>query len=100
MHIVRIIADRDEARGYVGTRRIRRVFTRGAEVSGSLIGLTGPIIVLEYMQNADLARLHYRLVKHKVLLPNRILWAFFLCRTFLPSPLARRDWTGLNRTWF
>lgn len=76
-----MIADRDEGRAYVGTRHIRRALNSGtqATVSSSLIGLTGPVIVLEYMDNGDTLRLHYRLMKHKVMLPNRVIWSFFLC---------------------
>lgn len=77
-HIVRLIAHRDDRRAYVTRRQMRRAWNRG-NVSGSLIGLTGPVIVLEYLDNGDISRLHYRLIKDNILLPNRVLWAFFLC---------------------
>lgn len=79
-----MIADRDDVTTFVGTRRLRRLLMRGiiGQTSASLIGLSGPVLVMEYLENSDLARLHYRLNKYKADVPNRILWAFFLCCKF------------------
>ncbi|KAI0109403.1 hypothetical protein F4776DRAFT_667716 [Hypoxylon sp. NC0597] len=80
-HIVRILATRDDsessASALIRTRRDR--LGAPLELHNSLMGLAGPIVVLEYLENGDIERLYNRLVRHDQLLPNRILWSFFLC---------------------
>ncbi|KAI0838059.1 kinase-like domain-containing protein [Hypoxylon sp. FL0890] len=80
-HIVRILASRDDRESTAGPRRGRRTRLRHSPLNlqDSLTGLYGPIVVLEYLENADITRLYNRLVQHDQLLPNRILWSFFLC---------------------
>ncbi|KAI1211446.1 uncharacterized protein F4807DRAFT_420405 [Annulohypoxylon truncatum] len=74
-HIVRLLASRDEPAPLTPVRGARRTpITRDP-----LEGIIGPIAVLEYLENADIKRLYNRLVKYDQLLPNRILWSFFLC---------------------
>ncbi|KAI1496204.1 kinase-like domain-containing protein [Biscogniauxia marginata] len=55
----------------------------GAEDDSSsgdfLAGLTGPVLVMEYLEHHDLALLLKRVQDQNIILPNRILWAFFLC---------------------
>ncbi|CAJ2509301.1 Uu.00g143270.m01.CDS01 [Anthostomella pinea] len=79
--IARVIATRDDpAPPSRGARRFRQLVNRvRGKREGFLIGLKGPVLVVEYMENADLARLWTRLYQFDQLLPNRILWAFFLC---------------------
>lgn len=64
-----------------GLRRIRRFFHRGYEgaVQAALVGLPDPVLVLEYLENGDVGRLYDRAVQQDILLPNRVLWSFFLC---------------------
>ncbi|KAI2472901.1 hypothetical protein F4781DRAFT_293271 [Annulohypoxylon bovei var. microspora] len=79
-HIVRLLASRDDPDPMASFRRAPRLsMYRPLGLQDSLEGLTGPIAVLEYLENADIARLYERLVKYDQLLPNRILWSFFLC---------------------
>ncbi|KAI1141033.1 kinase-like domain-containing protein [Hypoxylon sp. FL0543] len=80
-HIVRILATRDEPESIAMTGRARRRRTMNTRpgLEDSLEGLAGPVVVLEYLENADIAQLYMRLVQHDQLLPNRILWSFFLC---------------------
>ncbi|KAI1457018.1 hypothetical protein F4805DRAFT_204046 [Annulohypoxylon moriforme] len=74
-HIVRILGSRDDSPPLTPARGARRI----PSTRDPLEGITRPIVVLEYLENADVGRLYNRLVKHDQLLPNRILWSFFLC---------------------
>ncbi|KAI0882080.1 uncharacterized protein GGS22DRAFT_196229 [Annulohypoxylon maeteangense] len=38
-----------------------------------------PVIVMEYLENGDFARLIERANHYTISIPNRILWSFFLC---------------------
>ncbi|KAI1376332.1 kinase-like domain-containing protein, partial [Hypoxylon crocopeplum] len=79
-HIVRMLAYNDDPAPKALYRRARRIFlSRRLGLRDALKGITGPIAVLEYLENADMARLYQRLIRHDQLLPNRVLWAFFLC---------------------
>ncbi|KAL7622868.1 trans-aconitate methyltransferase 1 [Parahypoxylon ruwenzoriense] len=78
-HIVRILGHRDEPAQRTGLRHNRRNLTRRSRIQDALEGLTGPVVVLEYLENGHLERLYRRLIQYDQLLPNRILWSFFLC---------------------
>ncbi|KAI1098239.1 hypothetical protein F4804DRAFT_133074 [Jackrogersella minutella] len=80
-HIVRMITSRDDPTPTNPIRGTQRLLTQPTRltIQESLTGLTGPIAVLEYLENADMGRLYRRLLKHNQLLPNRVLWSFFLC---------------------
>ncbi|KAH9907057.1 hypothetical protein F4778DRAFT_611877 [Xylariomycetidae sp. FL2044] len=45
----------------------------------SLVGLAGPVAVLEYLENGTLTRLTDRMTHLNVTLPNRVLWYMYLC---------------------
>lgn len=75
-----ILASRDEPHPTTFFRRDRkRLLRRRSALEESLEGFTGPIVVIEYLENGDLARLYKRLVNRDQLLPNRVIWSFFLC---------------------
>ncbi|KAI8634187.1 hypothetical protein F5Y19DRAFT_412301 [Xylariaceae sp. FL1651] len=79
MHVVGIVAYRDdpEARAKV---LARRPFPRVAAGQGDyLAGLAGPILVMEYLENGTIGSLIRRLQESDTIVPNRILWAFYLC---------------------
>ncbi|KAI0377255.1 kinase-like domain-containing protein [Hypomontagnella monticulosa] len=78
-HIVRLIASRDDTQGPSARRRARWRFFRRSDVEESLEGLLGPVAVMEYLENGELSKLFNRVVRNNFLLPNRILWSFFLC---------------------
>ncbi|KAI2783384.1 kinase-like domain-containing protein [Daldinia loculata] len=81
-HVVGILASRDEPHPTTFFRRDRkRLLRRRSALEESLGGFTGPIVVIEYLENGDLARLYKRLVNRDQLLPNRVIWSFFLCLT-------------------
>ncbi|KAI3319000.1 kinase-like domain-containing protein [Xylariaceae sp. AK1471] len=44
-----------------------------------LIGLRGPALVIEYLENGDLNRVRERAWNYGRVLPNRILWSFLFC---------------------
>ncbi|KAI0887837.1 uncharacterized protein GGS22DRAFT_185218 [Annulohypoxylon maeteangense] len=74
-HIVRMLGSRDDPPSLDPVTGARKVPT----TRDWLEGITQPIAVFEYLENADIRRLYDRLIKHDQLLPNRILWSFFLC---------------------
>ncbi|KAI1774025.1 kinase-like domain-containing protein [Hypoxylon cercidicola] len=79
-HIVRLLASRDEEEPMPGRQRARGIMNaRRLGLQDSLTGITGPIAVLEYMENGDLKQLVNRCIRNDQLLPNRILWSLFLC---------------------
>ncbi|KAK7754922.1 RNA-splicing factor [Diatrype stigma] len=39
----------------------------------------GPVIAMEYLENGSWLRLMQRVQAHRIDLPNRLLWSFFLC---------------------
>ncbi|KAI1479981.1 kinase-like domain-containing protein [Daldinia eschscholtzii] len=79
-HVVRLLASHDEPHPTTYYRRDRkRLLRRQTALDKSLEGFTGPIAVIEYLENGDLARLYKRLVGRDHLLPNRVIWSFFLC---------------------
>ncbi|KAI1260241.1 hypothetical protein F5Y18DRAFT_441926 [Xylariaceae sp. FL1019] len=91
-HIVKLIAARDDLnppRGFLlrALSRWRQRFkdrTKGPKynsVNTFLIGLRGPVSIMEYLENGDLVRLSERLGRTDHALPNRVLWSFFLFLT-------------------
>ncbi|KAI2601812.1 kinase-like domain-containing protein [Hypoxylon sp. NC1633] len=82
-HIVRMLAYRDDPEPRVLPRNARTASQRRRRaLQDSLAGLVGPVVVLEYLENGNLAQVfNGRLIKHDQLLPNRVLWSFFLCMT-------------------
>ncbi|KAH9904321.1 kinase-like domain-containing protein [Xylariomycetidae sp. FL2044] len=94
-HIARLIAYRDDtAPNRSGIRaRLRRFFRRRQALTrripgAFLMGLTGPVLVIEYLENNTVRRLFQRAGARNRELPNRLLWAFFLCLV--------RAWVGLT----
>ncbi|KAI1296239.1 kinase-like domain-containing protein [Xylaria venustula] len=47
--------------------------------SDFLIGLSGPTLVLDYLENGTLDRLLSKLQQANKAVPNRVLWSIFLC---------------------
>ncbi|KAK7754223.1 hypothetical protein SLS62_003800 [Diatrype stigma] len=82
-HIANLVAWRDDPApvNIRGLRRLRRFVHRGYEgaAQAALVGLANPVMVLEYLSNGDMGRLYDRALAHNILLPNRVLWSFFLC---------------------
>ncbi|KAI1078260.1 kinase-like domain-containing protein [Whalleya microplaca] len=79
-HIVRMVACRDEPEPpSLLTRVRRRLLRRRLVLQDSLAGLYGPVFMMEYMENGDVGTLYRKLRQHNELLPNRVLWSFFLC---------------------
>lgn len=77
---MRLIASRDDREAEPSAkRRAQARFFRRTAVQESLEGLLGPVAVMEYLENGELNRVFSRLTKREVLLPNRVLWSFFLC---------------------
>ncbi len=85
------------------TRHVNRVIKLGDRYNSpeemARRGARKDFIVLEYMENGDLSNLIYKLVEDKATggrIPNRVLWAFWLCRTsniplWYKYPTIRRD---------
>ncbi|KAI0454007.1 hypothetical protein F5B21DRAFT_525261 [Xylaria acuta] len=46
---------------------------------GSLAGIQGPVLALEYLENGDMLSLFKRMLNDDVHLPNRMLWSLYLC---------------------
>jgi hypothetical protein len=44
-----------------------------------LVGLEGPMIVMEYLENGQMQTFANRLEESGKTLPNRVLWRIFLC---------------------
>ncbi|CAJ2500052.1 Uu.00g029050.m01.CDS01 [Anthostomella pinea] len=81
VHIVRVVGTSDDPRPPTrGGRTLRRRLARLTRNKSSfLVGLGGLVLVMEYLENGDLSRLRERAFRHNQLLPNRVLWGFFLC---------------------
>ncbi len=45
-----------------------------------LVGLSGPVVAMEYLENGTFMRLMDRARTSDIHLPNRMLWRLFLCR--------------------
>lgn len=45
-----------------------------------LVGLAGPSIVTEFLENGSLVDLLVRVTRARVQVPNRVLWFIMLCR--------------------
>ncbi|KAI1324535.1 hypothetical protein F5Y16DRAFT_402254 [Xylariaceae sp. FL0255] len=79
VHVVGLIAYRDDPEALAQTLS-RRPFPRVPPEQGDfLAGMSGPLLVTEFLENGTLARLIQRVVDRDVVVPNRILWAFYLC---------------------
>ncbi|RYP93271.1 hypothetical protein DL770_000646 [Monosporascus sp. CRB-9-2] len=104
-HIVQIVAARDDTNGTgknegnglerndggpetnIARRRksrlklrfpsLMRLFKRRA--GHYLVGLKGPVIAMEYLENGTFRRLMARAKRHDIHLPNLMLWSLFLC---------------------
>lgn len=48
-----------------------------------LIGLTGPVLAMEFLENGTWGQIMNRILREDIHLPNRMLWSIFLCREFL-----------------
>ncbi|KAI0024014.1 kinase-like domain-containing protein [Xylariomycetidae sp. FL0641] len=96
-HIMGLIASRDSVtdgessigsdnrpRSMTGRLRrsvklIKRMFQKIQYDPSVLGGMRGPVMAIEYLQNGNLLRLFERANTLNILLPNRLLWSFFLC---------------------
>lgn len=81
-HIVTLVASLDEKGSMEIDGRTRlRMLKRGrpAGLQNAIAGITGPIAVLEYLEHGHIDALYSRLIKNDVTVPNRVLWAMFLC---------------------
>ncbi|CAJ2506109.1 Uu.00g002390.m01.CDS01 [Anthostomella pinea] len=79
MHIAGLVAFRDDERR-VARQLAAKPFPRVDPGQGDfLAGLTGPVLVMEYIENGMLRRLIRRLENRAEPTPNRVLWAFYLC---------------------
>ncbi|KAI1340192.1 hypothetical protein F5Y15DRAFT_423202 [Xylariaceae sp. FL0016] len=80
IHTVGLVAYRDESipnAHSLARTPFPRTPTRGSDF---LAGLPGPTLVIEYLENGSLLRLIRRLIsKRKEPIPNRVLWAIYLC---------------------
>ncbi|RYP45664.1 hypothetical protein DL768_008008 [Monosporascus sp. mg162] len=104
-HIVKIVAARDDTNGTgkneingletndggpetnIARRRksrlklwfasLMRLFKKHAD--HYLVGLNGPVIAMEYLENGTFRRLMARAKTHDIHLPNLMLWSLFLC---------------------
>ena len=84
-----MVADNDQWFNIPGTRRLRHRIARRfrTPTEMSLVGIRGPVMVSEYLENGTLTGLYYRMNRHGNLsLPNRVLWAFWLCSEY-PHPV-------------
>ncbi|KAK8069032.1 hypothetical protein PG994_005648 [Apiospora phragmitis] len=94
-HIVRIVASHDgvKKQGPVA-RFVRKLSLRGSRgnVKDSLVGLQGPVLMMEYLENGDLAQLYYMTIKYGLVVPNRVLWSVLLClvRAFIAMAYPRK----------
>ncbi|KAI2624488.1 kinase-like domain-containing protein [Xylaria nigripes] len=81
VHIANVIATRDDCTSMTVTRGVlRRIISRVLlKPDAFLIGLRGPVLVLENLENGTLEKFLYSVVDSKKKLPNRVLWHFFLC---------------------
>ncbi|KAK8878985.1 kinase-like domain-containing protein [Apiospora arundinis] len=84
-HIVRIVASHDgvKKQGKIArwARRLSLRTSRGSSnIKESLEGLKGPVLMMEYLDNGDLAQLYYRTIKYGLVVPNKVLWSIFLCQ--------------------
>ncbi|RYP62884.1 hypothetical protein DL771_009533 [Monosporascus sp. 5C6A] len=57
--------------------RLMRLFKKRAD--HYLVGLNGPVIAMEYLENGTFGRLMARAKRQDVHLPNLMLWSLFLC---------------------
>ncbi|KAK7942690.1 uncharacterized protein PG986_011803 [Apiospora aurea] len=92
-HIVRLVASKDDGEKEENQGAVARLAqelsslrvsnndnSRGnANVKDSLVGLEGPVLVMEYLANGDLAQMHSRTIKYDLVVPNRVLWSILLC---------------------
>ncbi|KAK5625274.1 hypothetical protein RRF57_000990 [Xylaria bambusicola] len=89
-HIASVIAYEDDRRGgrrrrYQQWRLRSRFARRVASIFGRrvpsyfLVGLPGPSLALEYLENGTMDRFRKKLDENNDIVPNRILWRIFLC---------------------
>ncbi|KAI4593896.1 hypothetical protein KJ359_008940 [Pestalotiopsis sp. 9143b] len=82
-HIVQMVASRDgtNPRFLSNFLRMFSNATKKYDTPASLpfLGLEGPVLGMEYLQNGTLTQLLNRLREKDLHLPNRVLWSFFLC---------------------
>ncbi|KAI1344452.1 kinase-like domain-containing protein [Xylariaceae sp. FL0016] len=97
-HIAALIATRDDLKPptRLGARLLRNAALLLRRQDSMLVGLRGPVLVLEYLENGDLSRLYVRLWRRSRSLPNRILWAFFVCMIRACIAMAYPPSRGLN----
>ncbi|KAI1746968.1 kinase-like domain-containing protein [Xylaria castorea] len=80
-HIAAVIAAKDDHEntqlrpGIVG-RLVSKITSREKDM---LVGLPGPTLVLEHLENGTVHNLMGALGRKTRTLPNRVLWSFFLC---------------------
>ncbi|KAI1743867.1 kinase-like domain-containing protein [Xylaria scruposa] len=57
----------------------RLIYKIAGKKRNMLAGLSGPTLVIEYLENGTVQRLMNTLRRRRKNLPNRVLWSFFLC---------------------
>ncbi|RYP12973.1 hypothetical protein DL767_010999 [Monosporascus sp. MG133] len=122
-HIVKIVAARDDTNGTgenernglerneggpetnIARRRKSRLRLRFASLirlfekraDNYLVGLNGPVIAMEYLENGTFRRLMARAKRHDIHLPNLVLWSFFLCpRGDVPVLRCKSTYKGIQ----
>lgn len=77
---MKIVAARDdinENRPRIWLSWLKRLRPKPAD--HFLVGLKGPVVAMEYLENGSWDRLMDRAKRHRIELPNRLLWSLFLC---------------------
>lgn len=67
---------------FVRARRRLRYTLRGPPTVSAfepINRMTGAALLLEYVENGNLLKIHYNQKYHNINLPNRLLWRLYLC---------------------
>lgn len=90
-HIVQILAFDDGLSQPLFAQIIRMIgqflLPLGSKWEAIGPGLSGPTVVMEYIENGNLEEFFRRARDQEIRLPNRVLWSFFLCREWLNPSL-------------
>ncbi|KAI0160140.1 kinase-like domain-containing protein [Xylariaceae sp. FL1272] len=61
------------------SRRKISIKPNSRSIFKALNGLSGPAMLIEYFPNGTLKQLRERIARENIMLPNRVLWEFYLC---------------------
>ncbi|KAI1767527.1 hypothetical protein GGR53DRAFT_97566 [Hypoxylon sp. FL1150] len=81
-HVVALVASRDERAPRERDRQRRSLEAlagRRLGLRNALEGIAGPVAVLEYMEHGNIEKIYSRCMQTDTMVPNRVLWALFLC---------------------